>query len=380
MKHRLAGIILIIWSVLLLGGIGNVADSPTSADIGLFVFVLVIEVGLIVFWVRCMNKYHSPQQATSINSAVSQNVESTNSPKKEEITKVNSNTLISNEKKTNKPAYKQWWFWLIIVWVASGMLIGIMGEVEDDTQNDNTEIDVDTDTVDTTSNQEGSQSNPYVLNAVEWYTAHRDGNATKKYIDQWVKISGMVLSVSDYGSLKGYYLCGGPGSGLVCWVEGESVSVQYGQQIEYVGKVTVEDSKQIELSDGTIQNVSWPTEKVKSPITISEWTWTRDSAGGVEWDFRFTNNTDKTVKYIVMEWYCYNAVGDLVYDEISRKASHGIKFTGSLEAGKTSDLMCNSTLFYNHSYHTSKLTKLTVEFMDGTVIHINDEAYVDIIQ
>lgn len=377
MKRRvvLIGIALILWSIVFLSGISIITNSPTTEDVGLFVFVLVVEITLIVFWVRSMNKYHSPAKVEKAQQSSDQIIDQSNE-EKEKAGEPKQNITKPNEAKTNKPVYTQWWFWLIIVLCAFNLWIVVAGEDEEPVDDENTT----TEKVEATSNQQGSENNPYILNATAWHTAHCEGTSEQKYIDQWVMVSGTVLSISDYGSLKGYYLSGGPGSGLVCWAEGDTISVQYGQQIEYVGKVTVEDSKQIELSDGTIQNVSWPTEKVKSPITISEWTWTRDSAGGVEWDFRFTNNTDKTVKYIVMEWYCYNAVGDLVYDEISRKASHGIKFTGPLEAGKTSDLMCNSTLFYNHSYHTSKLTKLTVEFMDGTVIHINDEAYVDIIQ
>lgn len=229
------------------------------------------------------------------------------------------------------------------------------------------------------SNEKGSKNNPYILNADTWHAKHCAGTSQTHYIDKWVKVTGTVLSISDYGSLKGYYLSGGPGSGLVCWVEGGSLTAQYGQKIEYIGKVTVEDSKQVEISDGQIKSASWPTNKPKSPITISNWTWERDYAGGVEWNFQFNNNTNKVVKYITMEWNCYNAVGDLVYDEITGKCSHGVKFTGPLEVGQTSDLLCNTNLFYNYSYQSSKLTKLTVEFMDGTIIYISSKGYTDIL-
>ena len=227
----------------------------------------------------------------------------------------------------------------------------------------------------------GSESKPYVLNADTWYSNHCNGTSSVKYKDKWVEVSGTVLSISDYGSLKGYYLSGSSGHGLVCWVENGSTSIQYGQKITYVGKVTVEDSKHIEIADGRIKSVSWPTQKQKSPVTISEWTWTRDYVGGVEWNFKLTNNTNnKTVKYVTMEWYCYNAVGDLVYDEITGKHSYSIKYTGPLNAGQTTNLLRNTTLFYSYTYQSAKLTKLIVEFTDGTIIYVNDEAYTDIVK
>lgn len=273
------------------------------------------------------------------------------------------------------PIYKKWWFYLIIVAIILG---GILSALEDKDVKDDHESSTNT-TQNEASNKEGTKNTPYALIATDWYTDHCANLSSRKYIDQWVKVSGTVLSISDYGNLKGYYLSGGVGNGLVCWVDDGSMSAEYGQQIEYIGKVTVEDSKHIEISEGKIQNVAWPTIKPTSPITISNWNWTRDSVGGVEWNFKFTNNTEKIVKYINMEWNCYNAVGDLVYDEITNKCSHSVKYTGPLQAGETSILLCNTQLFYNYSYHSSKLTKFSVEFTDGTIIYINDEGYSNII-
>ena len=229
-------------------------------------------------------------------------------------------------------------------------------------------------------NHLGSKNNPYILDAATWHAEHCAGTTSQKYLNQWVKLTGTVLSISDYDSLKGYYLSGGPGAGLVGWVDDGSLAPQCGQQIVYIGKVSVEDSgKQVEITDGQILSASWPTEKPKSPITISDWTWTRDYVGGVEWNFRFTNNTDKVVKYISMKWNCYNAVGDLVYDEISGEYSHGVKYTGPLNPKETTDYLCNSTRFYSYSYNSAKLSFLQVEFMDGTIIQITDKAYTDIV-
>ena len=109
---------------------------------------------------------------------------------------------------------------------------------------------------------------------------------------------------------------------------------------------------------------------------MSDWKWSRDYVGGVEWSFRFTNNTDKVVKYITVKWNCYNAVGDLVRDEITGKTSHGVRVTGPLNPRETTDFLCNSTKFYSYSFGKAILSSMVVEFMDGTVIQVSD-AYTD---
>jgi hypothetical protein len=103
-----------------------------------------------------------------------------------------------------------------------------------------------------------------------------------------------------------------------------------------------------------------------SPITIINWTYNIDSAGGVEWNMNIKNNTDKQIKYVTLEWNCYNAVGDLIYDEIGWKSSYRLRFTGPLNAHSTSTRFCNATKFYNYTLKSYKLTEAIVEYMDGT--------------
>lgn len=300
---------------------------------------------------------------------------------KQESPATASNSTIpnGNATKKKKPIYKRWWFWTIIAIFVIAMFSGEdEPSAEDNASTDNESI-VSCDTEHEKQSLIGSENNPYILNAEEWYDDHCAGKTQTKYLDKWVKVSGTVLTISEGGGLNGYYLTGGKGSGLVCWVYGDKLEAQYGQCIEYIGKVTVEDSKHIELSDGKILAAQWPEVKPKSPVTISNWLWTRDSVGGVEWNFKITNNTDKPIKYVSMEWNCYNAVGDIIYDEITGKSSHGVKYTGPLEAGQTTDLLRNTTLFYNHSYNSVKFTKLQVDFMDGTTIRITNQGYADII-
>lgn len=226
----------------------------------------------------------------------------------------------------------------------------------------------------------GSKENPHIFEPQVLFDLSVDGESQKPYFEQWVNITGTVLSISDYGELKGYYLVGGPGNGVVCWVDGGDTDVQYGQAVNFIGKISVADTKHIEINECEIVSVSWPEEKQKSPVTISGWRYTIDYVGGVEWNFKLTNNTDKEIKYVSMEWYCYNAVGDLVRCEITGKSSHSVRYTGPLGPGQTSNTQRNTTLFYNHSYKSAKLTKLQVEFMDGTIINVTSQGYSDIIK
>ena len=110
-------------------------------------------------------------------------------------------------------------------------------------------------------NPKGSKENPYVLNADTWYTDHCAGISLTNYVDKWVKITGTVLKISNYSDLKGYYLAGSTGQGLVCWVYSSNLDAQIGQVIEYVGKVSAQDPTHIEITDGKITSAEWPAEK-----------------------------------------------------------------------------------------------------------------------
>ena len=103
-----------------------------------------------------------------------------------------------------------------------------------------------------------------------------------------------------------------------------------------------------------------------SPVTILDWTYTIDYVGGVEWNFRIKNNTDKQIKYVTLQWDCYNAVGDLIYDELGWKSYVRVRFTGPLDAYSTSGSKRNTDKFYNHNLKSYKMTEIIVEYMDGT--------------
>ncbi len=115
----------------------------------------------------------------------------------------------------------------------------------------------------------------------------------------------------------------------------------------------------------------------KSPISILSRTYDKDFVGGVEWTTEIKNNSNKTIKYITLQWRCYNAVGDLIYDEIDGENLVGIKITGPLESGETGRYT-NASKFYNHSFASSTIVTIKVEFMDGEVIDVNSSEYIGI--
>ena len=67
-----------------------------------------------------------------------------------------------------------------------------------------------------------------------------------------------------------------------------------------------------------------------------------------------------------MQWDCYNAVGDLIKDEITWKSYERLRFTGPLDAYATSETQRNGNKFYNSTFKSAKMTEVIVEYMDGT--------------
>ncbi len=117
------------------------------------------------------------------------------------------------------------------------------------------------------------------------------------------------------------------------------------------------------------------TLKKQSPITIMGMRYSVNSANGVEWTFRIKNNTPKTIKYVILHWTCFNAVDDLIFDEITGESQVRLKFTGPLGGKKTSDRLSNNTPFYNSTFDKVRWDEVSVEFMDGTIEKVTDYHY-----
>lgn len=102
------------------------------------------------------------------------------------------------------------------------------------------------------------------------------------------------------------------------------------------------------------------------PLVIRQaYTKTPNSAGGVDVFIDFVNLSDKTVKYVNWTAIPYNAVGDKVRGEISRRSE--VKF---LKTGPISPYEGTrgywETLWYNYSIICMEITRLSIEYMDGS--------------
>lgn len=115
-----------------------------------------------------------------------------------------------------------------------------------------------------------------------------------------------------------------------------------------------------------INNSFVVTVTKKSPITIKKFKYTKDSVCGIEWNFSITNNTNKTIDYITLKWYNFNAVGDFVYDQIDGKNYVQVRYTGPLKSKKNSGVKRNITKFYSCSYKSSAFSDVVIEYSDGT--------------
>ena len=110
----------------------------------------------------------------------------------------------------------------------------------------------------------------------------------------------------------------------------------------------------------------------KRPITLAIEDWELNSVGGLDLEIKFTNNTDKGIKYIDMYVETYNGVGDPVYCSIRDVNSVGLRFTGELKSGETTTANWDA-IVYNHQIATVVIKDLEIEYMDGSkeAVYVN---------
>lgn len=90
-----------------------------------------------------------------------------------------------------------------------------------------------------------------------------------------------------------------------------------------------------------------------------------DSAGGVDFMVRYTNLSDKPIKYIRTTGQAFNAVGDTVRGEISGSANVLSTYTGPLKPNASaSDGSGNA--WYNNSIRCARLIRIEITYMDNT--------------
>lgn len=104
-----------------------------------------------------------------------------------------------------------------------------------------------------------------------------------------------------------------------------------------------------------------------------------NSAGGVDLTIVWKNNSDKVIKYVVFSVEPYNAVNDVVSSEIGSGSTFNGKETGPFKKGKgSSGNTYWENAWYNSTIKTVKLIKVEIEYMDGTMITLENEDLIHI--
>ena len=100
-----------------------------------------------------------------------------------------------------------------------------------------------------------------------------------------------------------------------------------------------------------------------------------NSASGVDANFYYKNLSDKTIKYLVWRGYPINAVGDPVSCTIRDYSEHGGRDTGPVRKGASGGGSWDC-VWYNWQAKKLILTKVEIEYMDGSTLNIEgDELY-----
>lgn len=96
-----------------------------------------------------------------------------------------------------------------------------------------------------------------------------------------------------------------------------------------------------------------------------------NSVGGCDAHFSFKNTSKNTIKYLYIKFAVYNAVDDIVFDELGRNSME-LQYTGPLKPGR-SDSGIWDCIIYDYSARRLVMTSLDIVYMNGTKIHYNSE-------
>lgn len=141
--------------------------------------------------------------------------------------------------------------------------------------------------------------------------------------------------------------------------------------MDSIADTTVIDSTQERIEQETLEKAKQQAEIKKSYIRFtSAYLGKPNSAGGCDAYFRFKNTSNYTIKYLYIQCVIYNAVGDIISDELGRDGI-SLKYTGPLKPGR-SDSGNWECIIYNYSAKRLVVTSLDIEYMNGTTIHYNE--------
>ncbi len=114
--------------------------------------------------------------------------------------------------------------------------------------------------------------------------------------------------------------------------------------------------------------------QVKEVLDILEPKYNINSVGGINQNMVFVNKSpSKTINYIKMEIEFYNAVGDVIANDIGGKKSVVLLYTGPLKPGQRSSRQYWDACFYNSTFSgTMNFKEIRIEYSDGSVLVLND--------
>lgn len=107
-----------------------------------------------------------------------------------------------------------------------------------------------------------------------------------------------------------------------------------------------------------------------------------NSAGGVDVSARILNTSNRTIKYVALEFIPFNAVGDVVFSEVGNKLTGRLRMTGPLTTFENKTYRLDETyhknalwsnVWWNHSIRCIRLTSVKVTWMDGSMAEYDPE-------
>lgn len=131
-----------------------------------------------------------------------------------------------------------------------------------------------------------------------------------------------------------------------------------------VGKGTATIKASFKFKGKTYSKTCKITVKSKAGITIKYVDWSINSADGVEPKITIVNNSKEDIKYITFRAKFYNAVGDLVYDDIGYESYTNLRITGPFKAGQKKTFYWDA-VFYNSSVHAINIDNVQIIYMSG---------------
>lgn len=105
-----------------------------------------------------------------------------------------------------------------------------------------------------------------------------------------------------------------------------------------------------------------------------------NSVGGVDYAFGFVNTSGKTIKYLMADVEPYNAVADLVADDIRGQSVATLKVTGPYPPGSSNISKMPGlgaprfgVMWYQSDVACAVLVSIRIEFMDGEKLTLDGQ-------